>query len=133
MANQVSVSIGRERYETTIKVQQHVIVADEPLDAGGTDLGPSPKELLLSSLGTCKAITVRMYADRKGWPLEGLSIDLTYLDKSDGEPNTNYIHCEIKLIGDLDAEQRKRLALIADKCPVHKILSNPIVVESNFS
>lgn len=133
MANQVSVSIGRERYETTIKVQQHVIIADEPLDAGGTDLGPSPKELLLSSLGTCKAITVRMYADRKGWPLEGLSIDLTYLDKSDGEPNTNYIHCEIKLIGDLDAEQRKRLALIADKCPVHKILSNPIVVESNFS
>lgn len=133
MANQVSVSIGRERYETTIKVQQHVIVADEPLDAGGTDLGPSPKELLLSSLGTCKAITVRMYADRKGWPLEGLSIDLTYLDKNDGEPNTNYIHCEIKLIGDLDAEQRKRLALIADKCPVHKILSNPIVVESNFS
>jgi len=133
MANRVSVSIGRERYETTIKVQQHVIIADEPLDAGGTDLGPSPKELLLSSLGTCKAITVRMYADRKGWPLEGLSIDLTYLDKDDGEPNTNYIHCEIKLIGDLDAEQRKRLALIADKCPVHKILSNPIVVESNFS
>jgi len=133
MANRVSVSIGRERYETTIKVQQHVIIADEPLDAGGTDLGPSPKELLLSSLGTCKAITVRMYADRKGWPLEGLSIDLTYLDKNDGEPNTNYIHCEIKLIGDLDAEQRKRLALIADKCPVHKILSNPIVVESNFS
>lgn len=133
MANQVSVSIGRERYETKIKVQQHAITADEPLDAGGTDLGPSPKELLLSSLGACKAITVRMYADRKGWPLEGLSIDLSFLDKTDGAPNTNYIHCEIKLIGDLDDEQRKRLALIADKCPVHKILSNPIVVESNFS
>ena len=133
MANQVNVHIGRDRYETTIKVRQHTHNADEPVELGGTDLGPSPKELLLSSLGTCKAITVRMYADRKEWPLAGLSINLSFVEREDGDPNTSYIHCEIKLEGDLDDEQRKRLAMIADRCPIHKILNNPIVVESIFN
>lgn len=132
MTKSVIIKIGKEPYKTEIHIPPHVIIADEPKEVGGNDLGPAPTELLLSSLGTCKAITVRMYADRKKWDLEAVEISLS-INKQKGElQDTHFIKCHIRLDGDLNEEQRRRLLTIADKCPVHKILSNPIVIESNI-
>lgn len=132
MTKSVITKIGKDPYRTEIHVQPHVILADEPKDMGGQDLGPAPAELLLSSIGSCKAITMRMYADRKQWDLTGAEISLS-ISKQTGElQDTNFIKCHIRLDGNLDETQRQRLLKIADKCPIHKILSNPIVIESNL-
>ncbi len=132
MTKSVITKIGKDPYRTEIHIQPHVILADEPKDMGGQDLGPAPAELLLSSIGSCKAITMRMYADRKQWDLTGAEISLS-ISKQTGElQDTNFIKCHIRLDGNLDETQRQRLLKIADKCPIHKILSNPIVIESNL-
>ena len=132
MTKSIITKIGKDPYRTEIHVQPHVILADEPKDMGGQDLGPAPAELLLSSIGSCKAITMRMYADRKQWDLTGAEISLS-ISKQTGElQDTNFIKCHIRLDGNLDETQRQRLLKIADKCPIHKILSNPIVIESNL-
>jgi len=132
MAKEVIVRIGKEKYKTEIQIDNHKIVADEPKDVGGGDLGPAPTEFLLSSLGTCKAMTVRMYADRKAWGLDKVDIKLSISFQKSEQQKTAFIKCHINLEGDLDNEQRQRLLYIADKCPVHGILSNPIVIESNL-
>jgi len=132
MMKSVITKIGKTPYKTEIHIQPHILVVDEPKDVGGQDLGPAPAELLLSSLGSCKASTMRMYADRKKWDLDAVEISLS-ISKQKGElQDTNFIKCHIRLDGDLDEEQRRRLLAIADKCPIHKILSNPIVIESNL-
>ncbi|MCC2597945.1 OsmC family protein [Sphingobacterium sp. FBM7-1] len=132
MTKSVITKIGKDPYRTEIHIQPHVILADEPKDMGGQDLGPAPAELLLSSIGSCKAITMRMYADRKQWDLTGAEISLS-ISKQTGElQDTYFIKCHIRLDGNLDETQRQRLLKIADKCPIHKILSNPIVIESNL-
>lgn len=132
MTKSIITKIGKDPYRTEIHVQPHVILADEPKDMGGRDLGPAPAELLLSSIGSCKVITMRMYADRKQWDLTGAEISLS-ISKQTGElQDTNFIKCHIRLDGNLDETQRQRLLKIADKCPIHKILSNPIVIESNL-
>lgn len=132
MTKSVITKIGKDPYRTEIHIQPHVILADEPKDMGGQDLGPAPAELLLSSIGSCKVITMRMYADRKQWDLTGAEISLS-ISKQTGElQDTNFIKCHIRLDGNLDETQRQRLLKIADKCPIHKILSNPIVIESNL-
>jgi putative redox protein len=97
----------------------HVLVADEPIAAGGTDTGPSPTRLLAASLASCTAITVEMYADRKGWdvgPIE-VDVDVAY---DDHDPSSFSV--ALKLPPALSDEQRQRLLVIAAKCPVHKIL-----------
>ena len=128
----VSVSIGREKYKTTVNNGRNELIADEPVEAGGTDLGFAPRELLLSSLGSCTAITIRMYADRKGWDLDEVEISLTMEQLSDTTQQTSHIQKHIKLLGNLDEEQRRRLLQVAGLCPVHKILNNPITIESNL-
>lgn len=132
MATEVSVSIGKERYTTQITMGKHQLVADEPIQLGGQDLGPAPTQLLLSSLGTCKAITMRMYADRKEWPLESVEVSLSAETVPSSQQQTTYIRCTIKLKGDLDEKQKERIYKIAEKCPIHKLLVNPIVIESNL-
>ncbi|QBQ41398.1 OsmC family protein [Sphingobacterium psychroaquaticum] len=132
MERNVSVKIGKDRYKTEVQIAQHHIIADEPKEVGGTDFGPSPKELFLSSLGTCKVMTVRMYADRKGWPLDGVEIELSLSTQKAELQNTTFVHCRINLLGDLDDMQRQRLLAIADKCPIHKILNNPVIIESSL-
>ncbi|MBD1426826.1 OsmC family protein [Sphingobacterium arenae] len=132
MTKSVITRIGKDPYRTEIHIQPHVLLADEPKEIGGQDLGPAPGELLLSSLGACKAITMRMYADRKQWDLEAVEISLS-ISKQRGElQETNFIKCHIRLDGNLDETQRQRLLKIGNKCPIHKILSNPIVIESNL-
>lgn len=127
----VRVSIGKDHYHTDIATGAHTLVADEPENVGGTDHGPDPYAILLSAIGACKAITVRMYADRKGWPLERLELDLSHQrlhakDCQDCEHKDgmiSVIDCTLTAHGDLTDEQRARLTEIADKCPVHKTIT----------
>lgn len=119
--------LDQSRYKTKIFAGGHLIYADEPKTMGGTDEGMSPGALLLASLGSCTAITVRMYADRKEWPLEGITIHLAICEEEEMSKETT-ISRKIEFTGELSDEQRQRLMVIADKCPIHKMLSNPIKV-----
>lgn len=106
-------TIGADRYRTSIVTGGHSLTADEPASLGGADTGPAPFDLLLASLGACTAITLRMYAEKKGWPLERLDIDLTL----SGPPEARAISRTIHPVG-LDAEQAARLADVAERTPV---------------
>lgn len=124
----ITAHIGKELYKTEIKSGTNTIIADEPKDIGGNDLGLAPKELLASALAACTAITLRMYADRKGWNLTDAKIDVTF--NWDEEKSKSVINRKIALFGTLDDTQRERLLKVANGCPVHKILSNPIEIET---
>lgn len=134
----VSVSTDFQ-YRTKSQTQsQHVVIADTTVEAGGTDEAPNPEELLLSALGSCKVMTLHMYADRKGWDLQKVDIDLEY-EKLDAQDVPNYqgeekhvhvLRSKITLHGNLDEDQRARLLQIADKCPVHRIISGPNIIET---
>jgi putative redox protein len=127
-----TVEIGKDKYRTEVKAGNHTIIADEQTEIGGKDLGVNPYELLLASLGTCTAMTLRMYADRKEWLVDGIQVDLTLdITKSD-EAQTTFIKRHISIAGDISEEQKQRMLKIADSCPVHKILENPIIITSNL-
>jgi putative redox protein len=130
MDQEIKVTLGGAPYQATIDTRGHRWLADEPEEVGGGDTGPAPGELLLSGLGACTAITVKMYADRKKWPLESIEIDLRYNSAAKPDPLTTVIDLEIHFNGNLDEEQRERLMQIAKACPVHKVLSNPIIMNS---
>jgi putative redox protein len=98
----------------------HVLVVDEPPDRGGTDTGPRPTQLLAASLAGCTAITIEMYAERKGWDLGEVEVDV---EVSYDHHVPDRFEVSIHLPGELDDEQRRRLLLIAEKCPVHKVLA----------
>ena len=114
---------GEVTYVQTVSVGQHSFLADEPADVGGRDAGPNPFELLLAALGTCTSITVRMYADRKGWPLKDVQVRLAFVDSADCA-----IEEELLLVGDLSGDQYRRLIEIAGRCPVHRTLASPIPI-----
>lgn len=132
MANEVLVSIGDSSYTTTISYEDLNILADEPIDVGGENKGLAPTQLLLSSLGACKAITMRMYANRKKWNVDKIDIQVSSEVQKSEQQQTTYIKCNIFISGDLDEDQKQRLYQIGEKCPVHKTLMNPIVIESNL-
>ncbi len=118
-----TVRMGKTRYAADIRIGAHALVADEPRDAGGDDAGPSPFGLLLSSLGACTAITLRMYAERKQWPLGTVEVQLSY--RWQGE--TGAIERVLTLEG-LDAAQRARCAEIAEKTPLTRALKRGIAI-----
>lgn len=123
--------IGREIYKTEIKsFSGNELIADEPVESGGKNLGFSPSELLASALAACTSATLRMYADRKGWDLEEVKIDVEL--KFIREESKTEIHRKIELIGKLDDIQKSRLLAIANACPVHKILTNPIEINTTL-
>ncbi len=129
----VKVTIGLEKYTTQLYAGNHHFIGDEPAEYDGADLGPAPYDFLLGSLGSCSAITIRMYADRKEWNLEGVEISLGMeKEKKEGNDFITHITRNVKLIGDLDDKQKDRLLKIADACPVAKILKNEIRVASNL-
>lgn len=106
--------LAQARYRTDIRAGHHDIVADEGPHEGGADAGPTPFGLVLAGLGACTAITLRMYAERKNWPLTGLSVDLDYYRDDKAFRIERVLHIE----GALDAEQRARMADIAERTPV---------------
>lgn len=111
--------------ETEISVGSHVARCDEPVDKGGTDTGPTPQETLLAALGACEAITLRMYASRKGWPLRDAKVHLT----ASFVEGVYVIRRQLALEGDLDDGQRARLHEIANRCPVHRAITGEVRVE----
>jgi len=119
--------LDRSRYKTKVYAGGHFIYADEPTELGGTDEGMNPGALLLASLGSCTAITIRMYADRKEIPLETIKIELAICKEEEMSKETT-ISRKIEFTGNLTDEHRQRLMIIADKCPIHKLLSNPIKI-----
>ncbi len=135
----VQVRLGRDHYASTVTARTHSLKADEPVDLGGSDQGPTPYEYLAAALGSCTAITLRMYADRKEWPLEAIDVEVSHkkVHAKDCDCETtatgriDLISRVITLHGDLDQEQRMRLLEIADRCPVHRTLTGDIVVKTS--
>lgn len=122
-----------ENLQVEIEAGDHTLVADEPMSAGGDNQGPSPYDILLSALAACKIMTVHMYARRKAWPLEAVTVNLSHnrnyardCADCDSSPNAkiDVIQCEISFAGDLDEAQIARLAEIAGRCPVHRTLTS---------
>lgn len=124
-------SIAATPYRTEVSIGPHTITADEPGDLGGTDTGPSPTSLLLASVAACKVITAKMYAERKGWPLERLDAHAVAAEVS----NHLITRIEVKLTitGDLTDDQRQRILEIAEKCPVQRAVSTGITIESSLA
>jgi len=124
------------RHQQRIRAGQHTLTADEPQDKGGSDRGPNPYALLLSALGACTAMTLRMYADHKQWPLRHVAVRLrhrkVHAEDCEGCETKNgkidWIDREIAIEGDLTDEQRGRLLEIADRCPVHRTLHSEVKV-----
>jgi putative redox protein len=127
-------------FSQEITVGGHRLLADEPVALGGTDTGPNPYDLLISALGACTSMTVSLYARRKRWPLEGVTVKLQHAkihaadcedcEKKDGM--LDRIECDVELHGALSEEQRKRLLEIANKCPVHRTLTAEIDIRTRL-
>ena len=134
----VVASTGQGKFEQVLLDGRHTLIADEPVSAGGADVGPGPYELLVMSLGACTSMTVQLYAGRKKWPLEQCVVRLRHTkayaedcaDCENPKSMIDRIYREIEFIGVLDAEQRSRLLEIADHCPVHRTLSSKIDIKT---
>ncbi len=131
-------SVPGAKFTQEVVAGRHRMAADEPAEAGGADQGPGPYEWLLGALGACKSMTVRMYAERKGWPLREVEVRLSHAhihakDCSDCETREGHldeIRAEVRLVGELDSSQRARLLEIAGRCPVHRTLVSEIKIRT---
>ena len=137
---EVLVHINRDHYRSDVYAGPHRLTADEPAAEGGADAGPSPYGYLTGALGACTAITLRMYADHKQWPLEGVNVRLRHdkvhardcADCETKEGRIDKFQREIELRGELTAEQKQRLLEIADRCPVHQTLQSKVLIETRL-
>jgi putative redox protein len=117
------------KFTHDVEIRTHEVTADEPEDNGGDDTGPSPQELLAASLASCTAITVEMYAGRKGWDIGDVSVDVDYEPAQRGSPTK--FKMILNLPKELPEEQRERLMQIAAKCPVHRTLEGEVMFEES--
>jgi putative redox protein len=115
----------REKYTHDVKAGDHTITVDEPVSSGGDDAGPSPQELLAAALASCTAVTMEMYAQRKGWDTNGLAVDVQYTPAERGCPTQ--FQLVLKMPAHLDEEQIEKLQVIAAKCPVHRTLEGEVM------
>jgi putative redox protein len=122
-----AVARQREKYTHDVKAGDHRLVADEPVEQGGLDEGPSPQELLAASLASCTAITIEMYAKRKGWDVSGLEVDCRYTPADRG--CITKFDLVMRMPAHLSEEQVERLQVIAAKCPVHRVLEGEVAFE----
>jgi uncharacterized OsmC-like protein/fermentation-respiration switch protein FrsA (DUF1100 family) len=129
----------QSKFQQLVNAGRHALVADEPVSVGGQDSGPNPYDLLLAALGACTSMTLRLYADQKGLPLERVSVQLSHsrihakdcADCETKEGKVDHIDRVLTLTGNLDAEQRRKLLEIADKCPVHRTMHSEIKVRTS--
>ena len=133
MSEVVVAENGLGRYQQAVSIGQHHLIADEPLEMGGADAGPAPLDFLMAGLGACTSMTLRMYAERKGLPLEKVEVALRHhkLDTETG--SRDCIERKITLTGALTVEQRQRLLEIANKCPVHRALSQSFQLDCSLT
>lgn len=129
-SREVHVHTGIGKFQQIVQIGPHRLLADEPIQsdgAGGDDTGPAPHELLGAALASCKSMTAKVYADRKGWPLTSCDVRVT----QEAEGGVRRMHVTVAFAGNLDAEQKARLLEIVDKCPVHKTLSGTIEIRTS--
>ena len=119
------VTNDHDKYLSRIRVNQHELLVDEPLTSGGEDLAPAPGDYLCAALASCKTITLRMYAQRKKWKIEEIKVTANLVLGKESASGNNTFFCKISFKGDLDNGQQKRLLVIANSCPLHKMLSKP--------
>jgi putative redox protein len=122
-----AVARQRENFAHDLKIGRHRLTADEPESSGGDDMGPNPQELLAASLASCTAITVEMYAKRKGWNVDGLEVDVDYTPAERGSATT--FKMVMRMPAHLSEDQVERLQVIANKCPVHRTLEGEVVFD----
>jgi putative redox protein len=122
-----AVARQREKFTHDVRAGDHTLTVDEPVEAGGQDAGPSPQELLAASLASCTAVTMEMYAQRKGWDTAGLEVDVEYTPAERGCPTK--FELVLKMPPHLDEEQIEKLQVIAAKCPVHRTLEGEVMFE----
>ncbi|WP_374683395.1 OsmC family protein [Accumulibacter sp.] len=125
---------GLGPYQQTVRLGRHTLIADEPVAMGGEDAGPEPMDFLLAGLGACTSVTLRMYAERKHWPLAAVSVALTHdkLELDGGRGTVDRITRVITLAGELTADQRERLLAIANKCPMQRTLQSDTRIDSRL-
>jgi putative redox protein len=125
---------GAGRYQQQVTVAAHTLIADEPVSMGGNDAGPAPFDYLLTALGACTSMTLRMYAELKQLPLERVSVTLTHEKvEVEGKGKIDRISRRIGLEGNLTPEQRNRMLEIANRCPVHRTLSGNLEIDSSLA
>ena len=121
----MSIHVQRDKsgpMRQTVSIRQHTLTADQPVAGGGEDAGPDPHELYDSALAACKALTVLWYAQRKGLPLEDVRVELER-DGSQERQGVYKLKASLTFVGDLNDEQRQQLLAVAEKCPVHKLMT----------
>ncbi|CAN5603889.1 OsmC family protein [soil metagenome] len=125
----VKATIGEIPYKTEVEYNGKIFISDEPESKGGQNFGPTPSQLLASSLATCAAITLRMYVNRKQWQVEEISVVVSFRQ----ENNITKFIVKIEVEGNLEDTARERLLQIAKLCPIHKILTNTIEIDTQLS
>ena len=132
-----SVSVGENglgRYQQSVRIGRHSLLADEPVAVGGEDDGPAPYDYLLAALGACTSMTLRMYAEIKKLPLSAINVELTHEKvEIEGQGKVDRIERTITLDGDLSPEQRARMLEIANKCPMYRTLRSEIRIDSSLA
>ena len=118
------------KFKHEIEIREHELLSDEPEKNGGDDAGPSPQELLAASLASCTAITMEMYADRKGWAVGDLEVNVNYEPAQRGSPTK--FEMQVRMPKELPEEQREKLMQIAAKCPVHRTLEGEVMFDERL-
>lgn len=118
---------------TDIRIDTHTVIADEPIEVGGKNTGPTPMELLLASLASCTTMTIALYTNRKEWPLQSVHAEATGLRNDEKPGPYERIDLIITLTGDLTDEQRERILTIAGKCPVHRTLEGGVDIQTTLA